>query len=64
MWDGPREDRESIPTIIALFNEPELIDQLVADAHAFHANEMPPATVDAESTSKCGGGETGRRSPT
>lgn len=52
MWDGPRDDRESIPTIIALFNEPKLIDQLVADAHDFHANEMPPDTVDAETTSK------------
>jgi hypothetical protein len=31
MWGGPRDDRESIPTIIALFNEPELIDQLIAD---------------------------------
>lgn len=52
MWDGPGDDRESIPTIIALFNEPELIDQLVAEAHAFHANEMPPDTVDGESASK------------
>lgn len=52
MWDGPGHDRESIPTIIALFNKPELIDQLVADAQAFHANEVPPDTVDAESASK------------
>lgn len=52
MWDGPGDNRESIPTIIALFNEPELIEQLVADAHAFHVNEMPPDTVDAESASK------------
>lgn len=52
MWDGPGDYRESIPTIIALFNEPELIDQLVADAHTFHANEMPPDTVGAESAGK------------
>jgi hypothetical protein len=52
MWDRPRDDRESIPTIIALFNEPELIDQLVVEAHAFHANEVPPDTVDGESASK------------
>ena len=52
MWDGPGNDRESIPTIIALFNEPKLIDQLVAEAHAFHANELPPDTVDRESASK------------
>ena len=52
IWDGPGKDRESIPTIIALFNEPDLINQLVAEAHAFHANEVPPDTVDSESASK------------
>jgi hypothetical protein len=52
IWDAPRDDRESIPTIIALFNEPRLIDQLVAEAHASYANEMPPDTVDAESGGK------------
>lgn len=52
IWDGPGDDRESIPTIIALFNEPELIDQLVSEAHSFHANEMPPDTVDAAISSK------------
>jgi AbiU2 len=51
MWDEPGNDRESIPTIIALFNEPKLIDRLVAEAHAFHANELPPDTVDRESAS-------------
>lgn len=52
MWDPPGDDRESIPTIIALFDEPELIDQLVTEAHTLHANEVPPDTVDAESASK------------
>ena len=52
MWDGPGDDRESIPAIIALFNEPKLIDQLVNEAHACHANELPPDTVDDESASK------------
>ena len=52
MWDGPGNDRESVPTIIALFNEPELIDQLAAEAHAFHANEIPPDTADRGSPSK------------
>lgn len=42
IWDKPREDRESIPTIIASFNEPELIDQLAQDIYAFHSNEVPP----------------------
>jgi len=52
MWDVLRDDRESIPTIIALFNEPELIDQLVAVARAHDANEVPPETVDSESASR------------
>lgn len=51
MWDGPSDDRESIPTIIALFHKPELIDQLVADACALHANEMPPGIIGAGDTS-------------
>ena len=52
MWDELGNDRESVPTIIALFNEPELIDQLVAEAHTFHANEISLDTVDSESASK------------
>jgi hypothetical protein len=39
LWDKVREDRESIPTIIALFDKPELIDQLEQEAHASYANE-------------------------
>lgn len=42
LWDPPREDRESIPTIIALFNTPELIDQIVEETHTYHANEAAP----------------------
>jgi hypothetical protein len=42
IWDKPREDRESIPTIIASFNEPELIDQLAQETHALYVNEEPP----------------------
>jgi hypothetical protein len=52
MWDPPGKDRESIPTIIDLFNEPALIDHLVSEAHALYANETPPDSVDAESASK------------
>jgi hypothetical protein len=52
MWDVLRDDRESIPTIIGLFNEPELIDRLVAVARAHNVNEVPPETVDSESASR------------
>ena len=39
IWDKPSEDRESIPTIIALLDDPALIDQLAREAYAFHSNE-------------------------
>ena len=45
IWDKPATDRESIPTIIVLFNEPQLIDQLVNDARDFHAMQAPPDSI-------------------
>jgi hypothetical protein len=42
LWDKPREDRESIPTIICLVNKEELIEQLMQETFDFHANEPPP----------------------
>jgi hypothetical protein len=42
IWDKPADDRESIPTIIDLFNERTLIDQLVDEARASHASQIPP----------------------
>ena len=43
IWDKPSPDRESIPTIIALFNEPKLIDQLINEIRGSYADEPPPA---------------------
>ena len=42
LWDRPADDRESIPTIVALFDDPGLIGRLVSEAHARHATEAPP----------------------
>jgi hypothetical protein len=43
LWDRASMDRESIPTIIALFNEPALIDQIARDRHDLYANQAEPA---------------------
>jgi hypothetical protein len=32
LWDPPGTDRESIPTIVELFNEPALVEQIARDA--------------------------------
>ena len=47
LWDRPSKDRESIPTIIALFNEPGLVDQIARNTHDPYANEAEPADPDA-----------------
>jgi hypothetical protein len=46
LWDRPGRDRESIPTIIDLFNEPEFINQLVQEEYAVYANEVFPDGAD------------------
>jgi AbiU2 len=48
IWDKPNPDRESIPTIIALFNTPELIDQLVTEVRASYANAPPGKFYDGD----------------
>ena len=59
LWDKARKDRESIPTIIALFDKPELIDQLLAEARALYENEDLPDTIkkkfadEAAETARC-----------
>jgi AbiU2 len=49
LWDPPGPDRESIPTIIELFNEPALVDQIARAWHELYANEAEPADLDASS---------------
>jgi len=49
LWDPPGTDRESIPTIIELFNEPALVDQIARDRHDLYANETEPVDADASS---------------
>ena len=45
---GPvRTDRESIPTIVELFNEPALVEQIARETHDLYANEAQPADPDA-----------------
>jgi hypothetical protein len=48
LWDKASKDRESIPTIIKLFNKPELIDHIVDEARAPYANECLPDTLKNE----------------
>ena len=43
LWDPPGTDRESIPTIIALLNEPALLDQIARKRHDLYANQAEPA---------------------
>ena len=42
LWDPPGTDRESIPTIVELFNEPALIEQIARETHDFYATEVQP----------------------
>jgi AbiU2 len=51
LWDPPGDDRESIPTIIELFNEPALMEQIAGDTHDFFAHEAQPVDADASTES-------------
>jgi hypothetical protein len=42
VWDRPRRDRESIPTIVALINKPEISDAIVHETHRHFENEALP----------------------
>lgn len=42
LWDPPREDRESIPTILELLNKPEIMARVVSEKHARFANDVFP----------------------
>jgi AbiU2 len=42
VWDKPRDDRESIPTILALLAKPEVIETLVEDTHRSYATDATP----------------------
>lgn len=42
LWDSCRDDRESIPTILALIDKPDILRQVVAETHAKFANSAPP----------------------
>jgi hypothetical protein len=48
LWDPPGTDRESIPTIVELFNDPALVDQIARDRHDRYANEMEPADLGSD----------------
>jgi hypothetical protein len=48
-WDPSDTDRESIPTIVELFNEPALVEQIARETHDLYANEAQPADPDASS---------------
>lgn len=48
LWDPPGEDRESIPTIIKLFNDPALLDQIARETHDRYATEAE--TEDSAAT--------------
>ena len=49
LWDPSGTDRESIPTIVELFNEPALVEQIARETHDLYANEAQPADPDASS---------------
>ncbi|WP_331287464.1 MULTISPECIES: hypothetical protein [Methylobacteriaceae] len=40
LWDKPGADRESIPTILALIDKPEIVHTLADATHRFYANEL------------------------
>lgn len=42
LWDPYGKDRESIPTIVELFNEPALVDRIARDTHDRYANQAEP----------------------
>ena len=46
LWDPVREDRESIPTILALVNTPALIDQLAADTYDHFIAQVAPRDLN------------------
>src|ERR1700746_3235405 len=48
-WDPSDTDRESIPRIVELFNEPALVAQIARETHDLYANEAQPADPDASS---------------
>ena len=48
LWDPPGTDRESIPTIVQLFNEPALVDQIARDRHDRFANLAEPADLGSD----------------
>lgn len=43
LWDKPARDRESIPTILELINDPAIVDQVVAETRRFYAEELSPS---------------------
>ena len=49
LWDPPGTDRESIPTIVELFNEPALVEQIARETHDLYANEAQPAEPNVSS---------------
>jgi HEPN superfamily AbiU2-like protein len=42
LWDPPRKDRESIPTIVELIDDAAVIDALVEETRASWTSGMPP----------------------
>jgi hypothetical protein len=48
-WDPSGTNRESNATIVELFNEPALVEQIARETHDLYANEAQPADPDASS---------------
>lgn len=49
LWDSPGDDRESIPTILALINKPEILRQIVEETRAKFANDAFPHDMNPSS---------------
>lgn len=46
IWDGIGTDRQSVPTIVHLYNDPAIVDQRVEAQHAYFAAMAPPQFDD------------------
>ncbi|WP_163266429.1 hypothetical protein [Chelativorans alearense] len=46
LWDAPRVDRESIPTIIKLIDKAEIFDAVIDNTRAYYLNDMLMADLN------------------
>lgn len=50
LWDSPAKDRESIPTVLALVDKPEIIQEAADRGRALYANELQEVNLSPGAT--------------